>query len=534
VVSAERSRHWGPRILGAEAMREVDRRAIEEIGLPSLVLMENAALGLVEAVTDQPEVETVAIFCGPGNNGGDGLALARQLDARGYELAVFLVTGGKELEGDAAIQQRICEQQGIELFSVAPDDDLVPVLAVAREADLIVDALFGTGLGRPLEGTFAELVMALNDLPPQRLAVDLPSGLNGTRTEVFGPCFDADLTVTFAALKRATVMPPAADRVGEVRVTNLGIPPQLLEEVEEEEGRLFLLSGRELAAELPERPPAAHKGDFGHGVILAGSPGKAGAAVLAARGAVRGGAGLVTAAVPAPLLATVDGASLESMSLPLPATDEGALAEAAVDELLAFLDDKSALALGPGLGQGDATVAAIRRLAREAPVPLVLDADGVNAFAGRAGELRERSAPTVITPHPGEMGRLLGLAGSEIQADRPVAARRAARETGALVVLKGYQTLVATPAGDVHLGPTGNPGMATGGSGDVLTGLLLALVGRLEPLPAACLGVYLHGLAGDLAVEIYGPESLAAGDLLETLPDAFEALRTIDRPDHGG
>lgn len=527
---------WGPRILSAEAMREVDRRAIEEIGIPSLVLMENAALGLVEAVTtiddteaDDTEadgIETVAIFCGPGNNGGDGLALARHLDARGYELAVFLVTAGKELRGDAAVQQAICEQQGIELFPVAPDDDLEPVLAVAREADLVVDALFGTGLSRPLEGTFAELVEALNDLPVRRLAVDLPSGLNGTRTEVFGPCIDADLTVTFAALKPATVLPPAADHVGEVVVTELGIPPHLVAEVEEP-GRFFLLDGAALALELPPRPPESHKGDYGHVVVLAGSPGKTGAAVLAARGAVRGGAGLVTAAVPQPLLATVDGASLESMTLGLPATDDGELAETAAEELLAFVADKDALALGPGLGRSVETTAAIRRLVRETPVPLVIDADGVNAFAGRAGELAGRGAPTVLTPHPGETGRLLGISTAEVQADRVAVARRAAHETGAVVVLKGHQTLVATPGGDVHLCPTGNPGMATGGSGDVLTGLLLALAGRLDPLPAACLAVFLHGLAGDLALEIQGEESLAAEDLLDSLPDAFEALRRL-------
>lgn len=522
---------WGPRILSAEAMREVDRRAIEEIGIPSLVLMENAALGLVEAVTELDDseadgIETVAIFCGPGNNGGDGLALARHLDARGYELAVFLVTAGKELRGDAAVQQAICEQQGIELFPVAPDDDLEPVLAVAREADLVVDALFGTGLSRPLVGTFAELVEALNDLPVRRLAVDLPSGLNGTRTEVFGPCIDADLTVTFAALKPATVLPPAADHVGEVVVTELGIPPHLVAEVEEP-GRFFLLDGAALALELPPRPPESHKGDYGHVVVLAGSPGKAGAAVLAARGAVRGGAGLVTAAVPQPLLATVEGASLESMTLGLPATDDGELAETAAEELLTFVADKDALALGPGLGRSVETTAAIRRLVRETPVPLVIDADGVNAFAGRAGELAGRGAPTFLTPHPGETGRLLGISAAEVQADRVAVARRAARETGAVVVLKGHQTLVATPGGDVHLCPTGNPGMATGGSGDVLTGLLLALAGRLDPLPAACLAVFLHGLAGDLALEIQGAESLAAEDLLDSLPDAFEALRRL-------
>jgi len=521
---------WGSRILSAEAMQEVDRQAIEEIGIPSLVLMENAARGVAEAV-EALDVDTVALFCGPGNNGGDGLALARHLDAAGYELAVFLVTGGKELQGDAARQREICERQGIELFSVASDDDLEPVLAVAREADAIVDALFGTGLSRPLEGTFAELVEALDELPVTRLAVDLPSGLNGTRTDVFGPCFDADLTVTFAALKPALVLPPAAERVGDVYVASLGIPPWLVDEVEEPDGaRLYLLEGEELAEELLERPPDVHKGDLGHAVIVAGSPGKAGAAVLAARAAVRGGAGLVTAAVPEPLVPVVDGASLESMTWALPTGATGTFS-GGLEPLLAFLDDKSALAVGPGLGQEESTREAIRRLVLEAPLPLVLDADGLNAFAGRLGELADRPAPTVLTPHPGEMGRLLGISSTEVQKDRLAAARRAAQEADAVVVLKGHQTLVASPDGTVHVNPTGNPGMATGGTGDVLAGLLVALLGRGEPELgaelAACLAVYLHGLAGDLAAEIQGEEGLAARDVLDALPDAFEVLGRV-------
>lgn len=524
------------RILSAEAMREVDRRAIEEIGIPSLVLMENAARGLADVVDEADElleleapVGSVAIFCGPGNNGGDGLALARHLDGRGYELAVFLVLGEKELSGDAAVQQEICEQAGIELFPLDPDGDLGPALAVAREADLMVDALFGTGLGRPLEGGYADLVEALNELPVPRLAVDLPSGLNGSRHDVFGPAVEADVTVTFAALKPATVLPPAAERVGEVVVTDLGIPPWLVDEAEEEAGILQLMEPRELASELPPRRPESHKGDFGHGVLVAGSPGKAGAAILAARGAVRAGIGLLTAAVPEPLWAAVDGASLESMTLPLPASAEGTFGSAAADRVLAFLEDKDALAVGPGLGQGEETGEAVRRLVLEAEVPLVLDADGLNAFAGRAGELEERRAPTVLTPHPGELGRLLGTSSQEVQEDRVAAVRRGAAETGAVVVLKGHQTLVATPEGDVHLCPVGNPGMASGGTGDVLTGVLLGLLARLDDLPAACLGVYLHGLAGDLALEARGEESLAAGDLLDHLGDAFAYLASINR-----
>jgi NAD(P)H-hydrate epimerase len=514
------------RVLSAEAMREVDRRAIEEIGIPSLVLMENAAVGVAEVIGEMgEEVDSVAIFCGPGNNGGDGLALARHLDARGYALEVFLATAGKPLRGDAAVQQGICEKQGIELQEIGSDDDLDFAAAVARECDLVVDALFGTGLTRPLEGFFAELVAALNELPVPRLAVDLPSGLSGSRPDVFGPTFRADRTVTFAAPKRPMVLLPAAEWVGEVVVTDLGIPAWLLDEVEEEGGRLLLMEPGELAPGLPPREPEGHKGTYGHGLLVAGGPGKTGAAVLAARAAVRGAAGLVTAAVPEPLRDIVDLGSLESMTLGLPATADGVLAAPAAAAVAAALDGKTALALGPGLGQVPETAGAIRQIVLAAPVPLVLDADGLNAFAGRAGELAGRSAATVLTPHPGELGRLLGLESSEIQKDRLAAVRRAARETGSVVVLKGHRTLVAEPEGDVHVCLAGNPGMATGGTGDVLTGLLLGLLCRLgKALPAAVQGVWLHATAGDLALEKAGPESLAAGDLVEALPEAFRRL----------
>ncbi|MFL6198090.1 MAG: NAD(P)H-hydrate dehydratase [Thermoanaerobaculia bacterium] len=506
------------RILSAEAMREVDRCAIEELGIPSLVLMENAAIGVADAIGEvYEEAESAAIFCGPGNNGGDGLAIARHLAVRGYDVQVFLVAGARGMRGDAEVQLGICRRQGLAIQEVADEDGVVEALEEAREADLIVDALFGTGLSKPLEGMLADLVQGLNDLPLPRVAVDLPSGLNGSKAEPLGPHVEADLTVTFAAPKIAHVFPPASDSVGELVVTDLGIPPELVEEAEEEGGPLHLLVGEELSGLLPERKPGTHKGDYGHVLILAGSPGKAGAAILAARAAVRSGAGLVTAAVPASILDVVDLGSIESMTLPLP--------DLSLERVLEAAEGKSVLAMGPGLGQEKETAEAVRRIALEVPLPLVLDADGINAFAppaGTAPELAGRSAETVLTPHPGELGRLLGIPTSEVQADRIAAARRAAAEAEAVVVLKGYRTLVATPGGEVHVNPTGNPGMATGGTGDVLTGLIAGLLAQgLGALDAARLGVYLHGLAGDLAAARTGEAALAAGDLLTYLPAAF-------------
>jgi NAD(P)H-hydrate epimerase len=508
-------------------MREVDRAAIEDLGVPSLVLMENAAIGVVEAMGRAfGDAESAAVFCGPGNNGGDGLAVARHLAVRGWEVRVFLVTGGRELSGDAAVQLGICRQAELPILEVSSEEGLAPAVEAAAECDLVVDALFGTGLGRPLEGLFAQVVEAINTLPAPCVAVDLPSGLAGSQSRPIGPHVQADLTVTFAAPKVAHVFPPAADAVGEMVVTDLGIPPRLVEEVEEETGDLHLLMGEELADLLPEREPGSHKGDYGHALIAAGSPGKAGAAILAARAAVRAGAGLVTAAVPEPILQTVDLGSVESMTLGLPAGAAGQIAERAADVLLDAAEGKAVLAMGPGLGQEPATAAAIRRIALECPLPLVLDADGLNAFAGRAGELAGRRAETILTPHPGELGRLLGISTSQIQEDRVAAARGAAEETGAIVVLKGHLTLVASGTA-VFVNPTGNPGMATGGTGDVLTGLIAGLLAQgLDALDATVAAVYLHGLAGDLAAGRLGEIPLAAGDLIEILPAAFAELKT--------
>ena len=327
-------------------------------------------------------------------------------------------------------------------------------------------------------------------------------------------------TVTFAAPKVAHVLPPAATACGAVAVADLGFPAFL---VEEAEGDLELLAGDELAGLLPRRHPASHKGDFGHVLVVAGSPGKSGAAILAARAAVRAGAGLVTVAVPAPLLTAVELGSVESMTLPLTADEEGRLRPDAVDGLLA--DPRwTVMAVGPGLGIGGDTPEAVRRLARHSPLPMVLDADGINAFAGGAEALRERTAPTVVTPHPGELARLLGTTTANVGEDRLAAAREAAQRTGAVVVLKGHLSIVASPDGPTAVNPTGNPGLASGGAGDVLTGLVAALLGQgLAPYDAACLGVYLHGLAADL-LAAEGGVAIAAGDLVMAMPRALAEL----------
>ncbi|MEM9555874.1 MAG: NAD(P)H-hydrate dehydratase [Acidobacteriota bacterium] len=533
------------RLFTAQQMAAVDRRAIDELGIPGPVLMENAAVGLADALGDAfPAARSVAILCGPGNNGGDGLALARHLDGRGYGVRTILFvgtgsSGAVDPGGDAGLQLRILEAAGLEVIRLTPDDSLEVALDAARAADLVVDALFGTGLSRPLEGRFATLVDGLRTIDTPRLAVDLPSGLAGSSGEPPGPHLDAAVTVTFAAPKLAHILAPAASYCGRVVVTDLGLPAGLLDEAP---GSVHLTTADEAAALAPPRAEErdTNKGSFGHLLVVAGRPGGAGAALLTTRAAVRSGTGLVTAAVPSAIRAEVDLGSLESLTLPLPAAADDSLDVSCLERLVDAATGKQALAVGPALGTGDGAFELVRRLVDAVDLPMVLDADALTAFAGRLEALRARTAPTVLTPHPGEMGRLLGVPTAEVQADRLDAARRAADASGCVVVLKGHTTVVAVPvepppadpatessadAVELWLDPNGNNGLATGGSGDVLTGIVGGLLAQgLDSASAARLGVFLHGLAGDLAAETFGRRALAAGDLVDHLAAAWREL----------
>jgi hydroxyethylthiazole kinase-like uncharacterized protein yjeF len=510
------------RILTSTAMQTVDRKAIEEFGIPSLVLMENAALGVVDAIgAEYPDAHSVVVFCGPGNNGGDGLAIGRHLAVRGYSVTIFIASGGRELRGDAAVQLGICRGMGLDLREIHPDEVIAGAIETAAASNVIVDALFGTGLGRPLEGQIGDLISALNEVPRPRVAVDLPSGLSGDSAEVFGPALEANLTVTFAAPKIPHVFLPAAALTGRVVVADLGTPPEL---VERAPGDLHLSTEADLAPLMTERVVDSHKGDYGHVLVVGGAEGKSGAAILAARAAARSGAGLVTVACPQSVLATVESSSIETMAVGLPLRGPG-LGKESLEALAAASESKDVLAVGPGLGTSGETPEIVREFVLGARKPVVIDADGLNAFAGRLGLLRERKAETVLTPHPGELARLLGIGVAEILSDRAAAVRRVCEECRGVVVLKGYRSLVADPLGGIYVNPTGNPGMATGGSGDVLTGTVAGLIGQgTAPFEAARLGVFLHGLAGDLAAEISGETGLVAGDIVDRLPEAIERL----------
>lgn len=515
-------------VLTAEEMQRADRHAIDEVGLPGTVLMENAGAAVARLVDERfPRARHVIVLCGRGNNGGDGFVVARRLGAR----AEALLLGGREgIQGDALIHLLACERSGGRVTAAGDSTRWAATLKHLEEADVIVDAVLGTGLRKAPTGLPAAAIAAILgrfEAGVPVVAVDLPSGLPSDGGAVDWPAARATVTVTFAALKRGHVLPPACDHVGQLVVADIGIRARSLATASPS---LFLMEDADAAGAFPPRRRGAHKGDFGHLLIVAGSVGKAGAAVLAAGGALRSGCGLVTVATPEPCLTVVAAARAEAMTEPLPATAGGGLDEAALPRLLDLAVACDAVVLGPGLGQDPRTRALVRAFVRACPVPLVIDADGLNALAPAGGDAADlgalrRETPTILTPHPGEMARLAGRRAAEVQRERPETAVALARETGAIVVLKGERTLVAEPTGRAAVAATGNPGLATGGTGDVLAGVVGSLLARRGALLSATAAVLVHGRAGDLAAQERGEEGLTAGDVVDALPAAIESLR---------
>jgi NAD(P)H-hydrate epimerase len=505
------------KILTAEQMKSIDRRATDRFAIPSLLLMENAALAVTDAIFEHYATsERVSIFCGPGSNGGDGLAVARHLENRGVVPAVFILGDRRKYAGDAATNLTICQRLAIPMYDVTDSDSLATALVHAADADVVVDALFGTGLNRPPEGIYAEAIESMNELGLPIVAVDVPSGANASSAQPFDPCVQAAVTVTFAAPKICHVFEPAAVLCGEVIVADISIPDAA---IQDEAVTLALTTPADVRPFLALRLASTHKGTYGHVGIVAGSPGKAGAAVMCARGAIRTGAGLVTVATDPSTAAVVNAGSVESMTFPI----EKAWSR---PEVTTFLGGKDAALVGPGLGDDEESYAFVRDIIKGIEQPLVIDASGLNAFAGRAKEINPHGRPRIITPHPGEMARLLGSTTKDVVANRIDVAGQAARLCKCVVVLKGHQTLIADPEGHVNVNPTGNPGMASGGMGDVLGGMIAAFLARgVDPFDAACVAVYLHGFAGDLLKEEMGDTGLAAMDLAERIPRAIQRLR---------
>jgi hydroxyethylthiazole kinase-like uncharacterized protein yjeF len=513
------------RILNAAQMREADRATIHDVGIPSVVLMENAGRQVVaamESLFDDLADRAVAVVAGKGNNGGDGFVVARTLHQRGVDTTVFLVGRVAEVKGDARINLDVLGRLGVTVVEVADESAWELHFSEVSPHDLIVDALFGTGLSSPLEGLFQTVVADLNASGIPIVSIDLPSGMSADTPDLIGDCIDASVTVTLGAPKLPLILPPAEQKSGEVVIADIGIPMGVIEQVEGP--RIELITKDSLRPVIPPRAPDSHKGDFGRVLLVAGSVGKTGAAALAATGAMRSGAGLVTVACPRSCLPVVAAHGAEYMTEPLEETPTGTVHFAAAEAVLALKAD--VIAIGPGLGRGEGVSTFVRELVEKSEVPLVLDADALNAVADEPAVLQGREGrDLIITPHPGEMARLMGCSTEDVQADRLGMAQDFARRHRVYVVLKGYRTLIATPAGPVFVNPTGSPGMATGGTGDVLTGMVAAWLAQLLDAEAACrVAVYLHGAAGELADADSGEVSMIAGDLADHIGDAILEL----------
>lgn len=529
------------KILTAEQMRRIDRLTAERAGVASLTLMENAGRQTADFLLDQfgpalgsqpgdSQRARITFLCGKGNNGGDGLVAARYLREKGYSPRLWLLAAAEDLKGDARTNHDAYLRAGGTVKTVHTVEEWAGERTSALDSDILVDALLGTGLTGPVEGLLAQVIADVNAHRSRYkvLAVDIPSGLPSDSGEPAGASVLADATITFTAPKRGQVFPPNCTRVGTLAVAPIGTPEKIYQD--DPELWLNLVSARQLAPLGLVRDRTAHKGRYGHVLLIAGSKGKTGAAALGGKAALRTGPGLVTVATAASMLPVIASMVPEIMTEPLEETREGCISgpSATSTRFVQLLEGKTVLALGPGLTTHPETVTFVRQVMENVDRPLVLDADALNALAGGLEVLRRLKArPVVLTPHPGEMARLLGSTSADVQRNRVETARNFAREYGVFVILKGYRTLVAPPEGNVYVNPTGNPGMATGGVGDVLTGMVAGAMAQWPQAPLGdvlCLAVYLHGLAGDLAAERQSEQGLIASDITEALPQAWKAL----------
>ena len=509
------------KVVTVKAMQEADRRTITGLGVPGLTLMENAGRECAAAIVRRyghDNASKAVIVAGKGNNGGDGYVIARLLAGQGWQVRTLVLARRGEIGGDAGTNLDLLPA-GTVCFC---PEGVVPFAGELADAAVIVDALFGTGLAKEVTGPFAEAIGLINASGRPVVAVDIPSGIHGTTGRVLGTAVRADLTVTFASAKVGQLLYPGAEHVGELCVVPIGIPDSILAETP---GYEYVDAAAARSLVRP-RGRTMHKGSLGHVLVIAGSRGKTGAAAMAANSAVRTGSGLVTLAVPAALHDILEVKTTEAMTVPLDDSGRAFLGALALPEILDLLAGRDAVALGPGISRNPETAALVHRLVTEIDLPLVLDADALNAVSEQPEILHgARSGKTILTPHPGEMARLCGCTVAEVERDRVAAAGEFAARHGVHMVLKGARTISAAPDGRIAINGSGNPGMASGGMGDVLTGVLVSLLGQgYDPFDACRLGVYLHGAAADLVAAEKGEIGIMATDVQERLPYAYRRL----------
>ena len=512
-------------LVTASQMQAMDRETIEVFGIPGRVLMEIAGRGAAGFLLERfPDLagRRLAVAAGPGNNGGDGFVMARCLAQRGLAVTVYLLCAAERVRGEAAANLALLAPLSVPVVVVPDEAALAARRGEMAAVDLGIDAILGTGLTSEVRGFYRSVIDFINRSGRPVFAVDIPSGLHAVTGQPCGDCIRAQATATFGLAKTGHFQQPGAAFSGALRVVDIGIPPHIVAKAHPPH---YLLTPQAFAGALAARPAGAHKGTTGHLLVLAGAPGKTGAAAMTAIAALRSGAGLVSLGVPAPLNAVLETLVLEAMTVPLPAATDGGLGSAAGGEIVGLLPGKQCLALGPGLGTGDETRALVRQVLSACPLPVVIDADGLNCLAAEPALLKNLDVPVILTPHPGEMARLAGATVQEVQADRIACARDFAQQFNVHLVLKGAGTVVAHPDGSVYLNPTGNPGMAAGGMGDVLTGLIAGLVTRgVPPAEAARAGVYLHGRAADGLARQVAPWGYLASEVMAAIPRQFREL----------
>ncbi len=513
------------KIITAAQMQTLERRTIGEARIPATTLMERAGSGVASCIEQWAGAvngKTITVICGKGNNGGDGFVVARLLRRRRANVRVLTMAPLSELSRDAALMyRRFVKTAGPS--SIIPYKSKDTAYSLLQESDLLVDALLGTGLSSAVTGRYGEVIESINKMSCPVVAIDVPSGLHADTGMTLGQAVCAALTVTCGLPKIGLYQNQGIDLSGSITLVDIGIPPSYVDALD---SRVALLTPQWVHGCLPRRERSGHKGTYGHAGIIAGSVGKTGAAALAAQAALRVGAGLVTVATPSSVNDILEAKLLEVMTMPMPETKAKTFSRAALDRLLAFMAAKDAVAIGPGLSTHHETVELVQALTARLDRPAVLDADALNALTGRTAILASCKTPPIITPHPGEMARLEAEATPQtVNRDRIGTATRFARERGLFVILKGARTVIARPDGAVAICPTGNPGLATAGTGDVLTGMVVGLLAQgLPSWEAACTATYLHGAAGDLAAARTGEVSMIAGDLLGQIPTALNRM----------
>lgn len=516
-------------ILTADEMREMDRRTSQTFGLPGRVLMENAGRGVFQVLLETfPETVRggVAVAAGRGNNGGDGFVVARYLAGRNIPVTIYLLADSNRLQGDAADNFKLLAPLNVRVRELPDMDAFSRVQNEMADHAVWIDAILGTGLTAEVTGYFKSVIEFINGLNRPVLAVDLPSGVHSDTGAICGTCIRAAATVTFAYPKIGHCVYPGAAVCGKTHVIDIGIPHHIAAQVG---SRQHLMTAATVKAIWRPRPDDAHKGRAGHLLTVAGSPGKTGAAALCAIAGLRSGAGLVTLAVPKTLLPMAAAHALEIMTAPIPDNGDGLFSDAGFESIMALIKDKRVLALGPGIGTAPQTRDLLARLIPQCLIPMVIDADGINIIAEDPDILLKRRADMVLTPHPGEMARLVNTTPTDIQADRVGHARQFAEKYKVCLVLKGARTIIARPDGHVYVNPTGNSGMASAGMGDVLTGMIAGFMTQgYAPDEAARIGVYLHGDAADAVARDKGPIGYIAGDVMAAVPAAIGRIMATE------